>query len=256
MRIKNLFDYKKIENLFLFTRQTWSKWKKEKRPIVNLLEKYFSDEDIEEFLKTGKISRFEEISDLEILNSEAVNIYSHFVLNLDRNSLILFLTVIHLSDSSNQNINSNFVELIFDTDAKKEDKVTLINEFQKVKNSTLFFYSIKYLVKDKFKKFLDATIDSKSLHFQDNIELRILHTQLYIKIFLKKEYMELEQFKEIEKMKIEKEYKSNLIKNSEISPYEFYNSEDTLELMYLSYLEVLVFGEKYIKTKKPIDIDF
>lgn len=245
-----------ISKLFDFANSTVYKWKKEKRLILDLIDKYFTDEDIEEFLKTGKISKLEEISDLEALNSEAVNIYSHFVLNLNRNSLILFLTVINVANTEKQNINSNFIELIFDADAKKEDKIILINEFQKVKNSTLFFYSIKYLVKNKFKKFLDATIDNKSLPFQDNIELRILHTQLYIKIFLKKEYMELEQFKEAEKIKSEKEYKNNLIKNSETSPYEFYNSEDTLELMYLDYLEVLVFGEEYIKTKKPIEIDF
>lgn len=245
-----------MANLFSASEGAYYKWKRENRPIIQLIDRYFSKDDIQEFLKTGKISKLEEISELEALNNEAVNIYSHFVLNLDRNSLILFLTVINVADTKNQNINSSFIELIFDADAKKEDKIILINEFQKVKNSTLFFYSIKYLVKNKFKQFLDAIIDSKSLPFQDNIELRIFHTQLYIKFFLKKEYIELEKFKELEKVKSEKEYKNNLIKNSETSPYEFYNSEDTLELMYLNYLEVLVFGEKYIKTKKPIDIDF
>lgn len=248
-------DRKLISNLLGISEKSYYRWK-ETRVIFKLLEKYFLDEDIEEFLKTGKINKFEEIEDLELLNIEAINIYSNFVLNLTKNCLMLFLKTIHYADISNQNINSNFIELIFDADAKKEDKVTLINEFQKVKNSTLFFYSIKYLVKNKFKNFLDATIDNKSLPFQDNIELRILHTQLYIKIFLKKEYMELEQFKEAEKIKSEKEYKNNLIKNSETSPYEFYNSQDTLEFIYLGYLEVLVFGEEYIKTKKPIEIDF
>lgn len=248
-------DRKLISNLLGISEKSYYRWK-ETREIFKLLEKYFTDKDIEDFLETGKINRFEEIADLELLNIEAINTYSNFVLNLTKNCLMLFLKTIHYADINNQNINSNFIELIFDADAKKEDKVTLINKFQKVKNSTLFFYSIKYLIKNRFKKFLDATIDSKSLPFQDNIELRILHTQLYIRIFLKKEYMELEEFKEFEKIKSEKEYKNNLIKNSEISPYEFYNSEDTLELMYLGYLEVLVFGEEYITTKKPIEIDF
>lgn len=61
MRIKNVIDWKKIEDLFIFTRQTWSKWKKENRPIVNLIEKYFDDKDIQEFLETGEIKKFENI---------------------------------------------------------------------------------------------------------------------------------------------------------------------------------------------------
>lgn len=55
MRIKNEINYKILENLFLFTRQTWSKWKKEKRPIVELIEKSFTDEELKRFLETNEI---------------------------------------------------------------------------------------------------------------------------------------------------------------------------------------------------------
>lgn len=58
MKIKNKIHYKKIEELFGFTRQTWSKWQKENRPIVKLLN-YFDDDDILELLNTGKIERLE-----------------------------------------------------------------------------------------------------------------------------------------------------------------------------------------------------
>lgn len=64
MRIKNILDWKKIENLFLFTRQTWSKWKNEKRPIVNLIERYFSNDELQEFLETNQIKKFELIKEL------------------------------------------------------------------------------------------------------------------------------------------------------------------------------------------------
>lgn len=64
MRIKNILDWKKIENLFLFTRQTWSKWKNEKRPIVNLIEKYFTNDELQEFLETNQIEKFELLKDL------------------------------------------------------------------------------------------------------------------------------------------------------------------------------------------------
>lgn len=233
--------------------KSYYRWKsKDHKILISLIEKYFSDDDLRDFLQTGKISKFEEISDLKALNSEAVNIYSHFVLNLDRNSLILFLTVIHLADINNQNINSNFIELIFDADAKKEDKVTLINEFQKVENSTLFFYSIKYLVKDKFKKFLDATIDSKSLPFQDNIELRILHTQLYLSIFLEEEYMGLNEFKKTKRKESLEAYEKEKSLFPDTNTFEFWNSDDTLELSYLNYLRVLIFGEEPSLTEEEL----
>lgn len=63
MRIKNVIEYQKLEHLFGFTRQTWSKWKKEERPIVRLLEDNFENEEIEEFLLTGKIQKYELIKD-------------------------------------------------------------------------------------------------------------------------------------------------------------------------------------------------
>ena len=39
--------------------KTISNWKKEKRPIINLLLKYFSKEDLQEFIEFGKINKFE-----------------------------------------------------------------------------------------------------------------------------------------------------------------------------------------------------
>lgn len=64
MRIKNIFDYRVVENLFFFTRQTWSKWKKENRPIVNLIEIYFTNDDLKEFLETGKIQKQDRLKEL------------------------------------------------------------------------------------------------------------------------------------------------------------------------------------------------
>lgn len=55
----NKIHYKKLEVLFQFTRQTWSKWKKEERPVVGLFEKYFSDQIIDEYLSTQHIDQFE-----------------------------------------------------------------------------------------------------------------------------------------------------------------------------------------------------
>ena len=45
--------------LFDFSINTYYLWRKQGRLIFNLLEKYFSKEDLEEFVKTGKIQRLE-----------------------------------------------------------------------------------------------------------------------------------------------------------------------------------------------------
>lgn len=39
--------------------KTVSNWKKENRPIMIFLHKYFTKEDLQEFLKTGKVSKLE-----------------------------------------------------------------------------------------------------------------------------------------------------------------------------------------------------
>lgn len=48
-----------MAGIFSTAEGTFYKWKKEERPIVALLERYFSKEDLEEFLNTGKVSRYE-----------------------------------------------------------------------------------------------------------------------------------------------------------------------------------------------------
>lgn len=45
------------------TPKSVSNWKNEKRPIISLLYKYFTKEELEAFLETGKIKRQELIQD-------------------------------------------------------------------------------------------------------------------------------------------------------------------------------------------------
>ncbi len=48
-----------LSSLFSNSPKSVSNWKKQKRPIIKLLDKYFSKEDLQEFLKNGSISRFD-----------------------------------------------------------------------------------------------------------------------------------------------------------------------------------------------------
>ena len=53
--------------LFDFNPSTYYRWKEEKRPIIGLIEEYFSLQDLHEFLETGKISKFEFVEEFKML---------------------------------------------------------------------------------------------------------------------------------------------------------------------------------------------
>ena len=55
-----------IESLFGFTEATFYRWKKQNRLIITLLEKYFTKEDLEEFLESGKCEKMEVCSGFSI----------------------------------------------------------------------------------------------------------------------------------------------------------------------------------------------
>ncbi len=71
--------FKKIAELIGNNDKTIYRWKKEGRPIINLLEKYFTKENLEEFLSTGKIDKFEYTdSYLQNLEMKCFNIHGRF----------------------------------------------------------------------------------------------------------------------------------------------------------------------------------
>lgn len=57
-----------MSELFGFSSPTYFRWKREKRPIIDLIEKYFLKEDLEEFIKSGQVSKYErtELSNIKI----------------------------------------------------------------------------------------------------------------------------------------------------------------------------------------------
>lgn len=54
-------------------------WKRQGRPIFKLLETYFSKEELQEFLDTGKISKFETLEDFKMLLQRSKLDYLGFV---------------------------------------------------------------------------------------------------------------------------------------------------------------------------------
>jgi hypothetical protein len=109
MRIKNTLNYKILEQLFSITRQTWSKWKKEDRKIVNLLETYFNDEMLIEFQNTGKVSKLELLKQIEIhtLDSNLRNLTSF------QRRLLIYIISAYKEQCSDESLLYSRKEFIF-----------------------------------------------------------------------------------------------------------------------------------------------
>ena len=63
-----MVNEKNILQLMCYSRNTYYVWKREKRPIIELIDKYFTNYEVEEFLKNGKIEkqeRFKELLEIE-----------------------------------------------------------------------------------------------------------------------------------------------------------------------------------------------
>jgi len=97
--------------------RTIQRWKKENRPIIKLLDKYFTDQELEEFLETGKILNFDNIaSHLNLSNLCIKNLSNNLIFLFDNNHkyshlhpLYVFFDFINKSKS-----NFNNVEFISD----------------------------------------------------------------------------------------------------------------------------------------------
>ena len=48
--------------------KTVSNWKKEKRLIIDLLEKYFNKEDLEEFIEKNKVSKYDFVNEYSFVS--------------------------------------------------------------------------------------------------------------------------------------------------------------------------------------------
>ena len=174
--------------------KTISNWKKEKRPIINLLLKYFKKEDLEEFIETGKILRLEDNKDQELLNNEASKIYNHFISALylkDKSLLKLFLVVINNANETSANLNLNFIDLVFQTEGNEKDKINLLKEFNKTaqNNNILFFYSIKFMIQNKFENILYTFPTNEKRSEGEELSFIVNYIQFFLEIFYKKEFI-------------------------------------------------------------------
>jgi len=269
-----------MATLLEISENSYYRWKKKDHVrLVNLIEKYFTIKDLEEFLETEKISRLENNRDQELLNNEASKIYNHFISVLylkDKSLLRLFLVVINNANETSANLNLNFIDLVFESEGSKKDKINLLKEFNKTvqNNNILFFYSIKYMFLNNFETISYSSNSHEDLEYY-NYSFNITYFQLILEIFYKKKYMNLEEHLEFKKHIINN--KSQSIKKptskedyvyilNEDEPYPisiFEQEDDYIKLIdeeELSDLEALFEYIKYLKSlileEKSIKIDF
>lgn len=199
-----------IKKILDISDKTYYNWKNQNRPIIELLHKYFQDNEITEFLETGRISRLEDNKDQELLNNEASKIYNHFISVLylkDKSLLKLFLVVINNANETSANLNLNFIDLVFESEGSKKDKINLLKEFNKTaqNNNILFFYSIKYMIQNKFENILYAFPNSEG----EDLSFIVNYIQFFLEIFYKKEYIKWEEFEKNESIHL-RDYEFNL----------------------------------------------
>ncbi|MFX4277175.1 hypothetical protein ACOL3G_04720 [Aliarcobacter butzleri] len=154
MRIETL-----MSELFGFSSQTYFNWKKEidKRPIILLIEKYFSKEELEIFLKTNKIEKLELIKNytFEELENKLCNPYNeeYMIKNLKFKFLMF-------NREASLLILRNILKDLEKNDLEKNDLIGLIRNYQsnliknlkKIKKNTIFF--IDKLLTDEEVKLL------------------------------------------------------------------------------------------------------
>ncbi len=86
-----------IASILEMTPQGVGKWKRENRPIISLLDKYFTKEDLEEFLETNKIQKMDMlqyynkqilVDFFDLLHNCTINVFVDFILFIDFEQLI------------------------------------------------------------------------------------------------------------------------------------------------------------------------
>lgn len=136
MRIEQL-----MSKLFGFSTQTYFNWKKEQRPILALLAKYISKNELEEFLETGRISKFEIVEEFKMILQGSKLDYLDFVSKYLKHSnefdfftdfYYRFLVYINEIQNSSKNSDIKFQNIFQLNDALPSFFININNDFAKL----------------------------------------------------------------------------------------------------------------------------
>ena len=159
-----------IEKLFGFTEATYYNWKKENRPIINLIN-YFNEEELIEFLETGKISKMENATtntDMQsfILSNAIHKIINDFAMKEKNLDSLHDLEVIASAIFNSKNIDDIDEKVQIYTKGDKNAPV-LFYYYSDIEKKLLI--ENKEEVIDKLTKFIQLNIPDVSSLYQMNL---------------------------------------------------------------------------------------
>jgi hypothetical protein len=141
--------------LFVTAEGTYYKWKNENRPIILLLDKYFTKQDLEEFLNTGQIKKMELIESSQELISYVGDIQDRMLENeVDRDLSVYGFFIGH-----------EFVELINNFYVQLDSTVRM--KFR--------IHFVNFLVNYEINEILTRALDETNLNNLKIQIVRIVH---------------------------------------------------------------------------------
>lgn len=167
-----MINEKNVLKLMHYSRNTYYVWKREKRPIIELIDRYFTDSEIEEFLQTGKI-----------INFEATNYIKNNFMTINKNK---YIQSFKSTSSSLRNIYEEYI---------KDFYFYFLSNLKNKKNffsSTDYEYESNLIEKYDFNKALsDYIFKNQEKEFEkDNFDKRLL----YVKEKIEKEHTNFVKF--------------------------------------------------------------
>jgi len=119
---------------------TYYSWKKDpKRKIFKFIKKYFTKEDLEEFLETGKINKLEKINKLSDIENLVYNLYFDFYSNLKFSDLCIYFKFLNFVVTEIDKIKDDMVNSGGYMDFHREVGLKNI-----IRNLSYEFYQEKY----------------------------------------------------------------------------------------------------------------
>ena len=103
--------------LFGFSKNTYYSWKREKKPIIELLNKYFTKDELLEYIETDKISNMQLIEDFRAKEKMCINNFLSLLTLLYKKDGLDKVSI----DSSSNNYLKTFVRYLHFTDKITED---------------------------------------------------------------------------------------------------------------------------------------
>ena len=136
---------KLISEILEVSERTIFRWKKEKKLITEILDKYFTDEDLNEFIKKRKINRFELFNDFSYIISDKINYYEmKFIFSISHYGIY-------------------FIEMLnnlFDGKLHKQIKTNIYNES----------FDFEIMNDEDYLKFLNYLFDTKFEYFYNKLD--------------------------------------------------------------------------------------